>query len=288
MAKEIDIFQIDAFTKNAFQGNPAGVVYSDNLNENEKQLIAKEMNLSETAFISASKTADYRLQWFTPTKEVDLCGHATIASLHYLFENGMISNNQNISFETRSGIINCSIMNRKYFMQIPTPQLDEFDGCKEEILNALGIARVDVSDLPFILLDNGYLFISVNTLDALWKIKPDFNALNELSETKKEFFDVAVFTNETIEKESSAHLRFFAPYHGIYEDPVTGSACGPLLLVLIKLGLINNYIDDSVIVFEQGDFLNRKGRVGVKFNFSKNELTISGNAVTVMRGKLNL
>lgn len=288
MAKEIDIFQIDAFTKNAFQGNPAGVVYSDNLNENEKQLIAKEMNLSETAFISASKTADYRLQWFTPTKEVDLCGHATIASLHYLFENGMISNSQNISFETRSGIINCSITNRKYFMQIPTPQLDEFDGCKEEILNALGIARVDVSDLPFILLDNGYLFISVNTLDALWKIKPDFNALNELSETKKEFFDVAVFTNETIEKESSAHLRFFAPYHGIYEDPVTGSACGPLLLVLIKLGLINNYIDDSVIVFEQGDFLNRKGRVGVKFNFSKNELTISGNAVTVMRGKLNL
>lgn len=288
MAKEIDIFQIDAFTKNAFQGNPAGVVYSDNLNENEKQLIAKEMNLSETAFISASKTADYRLQWFTPTKEVDLCGHATIASLHYLFENGMISNNQNISFETRSGIINCSITNRKYFMQIPTPQLDEFDGCKEEILNALGIARVDVFDLPFILLDNGYLFISVNTLDALWKIKPDFNALNELSETKKEFFDVAVFTNETIEKESSAHLRFFAPYHGIYEDPVTGSACGPLLLVLIKLGLINNYIDDAVIVFEQGDFLNRKGRVGVKFNFSKNELTISGNAVTVMRGKLNL
>ena len=152
----------------------------------------------------------------------------------------------------------------------------------------MGIARVDVSDLPFILLDNGYLFISVNTLNALWKIKPDFNALNELSETKKEFFDVAVFTNETIEKESSAHLRFFAPYHGIYEDPVTGSACGPLLLVLIKLGLINNYIDDSVIVFEQGDFLNRKGRVGVKFNFSKNELTISGNAVTVMRGKLNL
>lgn len=288
MAKEIDIFQIDAFTKNVFQGNPAGVVYSDNLNENEKQLIAKEMNLSETAFISASKTADYRLQWFTPTKEVDLCGHATIASLHYLFENGMISNSQNISFETRSGRINCSITNLKYFMQIPTPQLDEFDGCKEEILNALGIARVDVSDLPFILLDNGYLFISVNTLDALWKIKPDFNALNELSETKKEFFDVAVFTNETIEKESSAHLRFFAPYHGIYEDPVTGSACGPLLLVLIKLGLINNYIDDSVIVFEQGDFLNRKGRVGVKFNFSKNELTISGNAVTVMRGKLNL
>ncbi len=71
-----------------FCGNPAGVTFSDSLSENEKQLIAKEMNLSETAFISKSNIADYKLQWFTPTKEVNLCGHATIASLHYLFEKG--------------------------------------------------------------------------------------------------------------------------------------------------------------------------------------------------------
>ena len=123
MAKEIEIFQIDAFTTEAFQGNPAGVTFSNNLTEIEKQLIAKEMNLSETAFISNSKIADYKLQWFTPTKEVKLCGHATIASLHYLFEKGIISENQNVSFETRSGIINCANKNGKYFMQIPIPQL---------------------------------------------------------------------------------------------------------------------------------------------------------------------
>ena len=162
MAKEIEIFQIDAFTSEAFNGNPAGVTISNDLSENEKQLIAKEMNLSETAFISKSKIADYKLQWFTPTKEVKLCGHATIASLHFLFEKQIISNNKKVTFETLSGIINCSIENGKYLMQIPIPQLNEFGGCKEEILNALGIDRVDVSDLPFIMFDNGYIFIAFN------------------------------------------------------------------------------------------------------------------------------
>ena len=287
MAKEIEIFQIDAFTTEAFNGNPAGVTLSNDLSENEKQLIAKEMNLSETAFISDSKIADYKLQWFTPAKEVNLCGHATIASLHFLFEKNLVSSQQHISFETLSGIINCACEDGKYFMQIPIPQLDEFAGCKEEILGAIGIDAVDVSDLPFILLDNGYLFISVNSLDAVWKIKPDYKKLKELSDIKKEFFDIAVYTTETIENDSSAHLRFFAPYHGIDEDPVTGSACGPLLLVLIKQGLIKDYIDDSVIKFEQGDVLNRMGRVEVRFNSKKNELLIAGNAVTVFKGKLS-
>ena len=148
MANKIEIFQIDAFTKEVFRGNPAGVTFTDSLNESEKQFIAKEMNLSETAFISHSQKADYKLQWFTPTKEVNLCGHATIASLHYLFEKGIISDNQKISFETLSGIINCSMENGNYIMQIPTPQLNEFSGCKEEILNALGINKVDISNLP--------------------------------------------------------------------------------------------------------------------------------------------
>jgi len=287
MAKEIEIFQIDAFTTKAFNGNPAGVTLSNDLSENEKQLIANEMNLSETAFISDSKIADYKLQWFTPAKEVNLCGHATIASLHFLFEKNLISNRQNISFETISGIINCANEVGKYFMQIPTPQLYGFDGCIEEILDALVIDRTDVSDLPFILLDNGYLFISVNSLNALWQIKPDYKKLKEISNNKKEFFDIAVYTTDTIEKDSSAHLRFFAPYHGIDEDPVTGSACGPLLLVLIKQRLIKDYIDDSYIKFEQGDVLNRRGRVEVRFNSKKNELLIAGNAVTVFKGKLS-
>ncbi|MFZ2323143.1 MAG: PhzF family phenazine biosynthesis protein [Ignavibacteriaceae bacterium] len=286
MASEIEIYQIDAFTTEIFRGNPAGVTYNKFLTEIEKQLIAREMNLSETAFISPSKIADYKLQWFTPTKEDKLCGHATIASLHYLFEKEIIKENQQINFETLSGIIRCSVKNGKYLMQIPIPQLNNFNGCKEEILDALEIERTDVSDLSFILLSNGYLFIKVNSLKTLWNIKPDFKRLKNLSDTKKEFFDLAVFTTETVDSSSSAHLRFFAPFHGIDEDPVTGSACGPLLLVLLKLGLINNYIDDKIVFFEQGNLLNRNGRVGVQYNSLTGELFISGNAVTVLSGKL--
>lgn len=288
MISEVEIYQIDAFTKETFSGNPAGVTFVNGLSEKQKQSIAREMNLSETAFISESKNADYKLQWFTPTKEVDLCGHATIASLHFLYEKNIIKENQFINFETLSGIIKCYTKDRRYFMQIPTPDLQIFSGCTEEILEALNTNRTNVCNSPFILLNNGYLFIQVDSVKSLWEISPDFKALKGLSDSKKEFFDIAVFTIETIDNNSSAQVRFFAPFHGINEDPVTGSACGPLLLVLKKLSLLTNYSNNEIIYFEQGDILNRKGRVGVQFNEVNNELFISGNAVTVLKGKLYL
>jgi len=288
MESKLEFYQIDAFTNERFKGNPAAVIYSDTLAEEQMQLIAREMNLSETAFISKSDNADYKLRWFTPAKEVDLCGHATIASLHYLSETKKNELKKTLTFETRSGILNCSFDRDKYLMQIPVPQLLEFTSCIEEVLSYLSINRTDVSDLPFIILDNGYLFIGVSSLNALWKLKPDFKSLKDLSINKKEFFDIAVFTTETVDKGSSAHLRFFAPYHGIDEDPVTGSACGPLLLVLQRLGLINDYRDDTKLIFEQGDVLNRKGRVTTIFNALNNKLIISGNAITMAKGTIYL
>ena len=87
MAKNYKIFQIDAFTENPFEGNSAGVMFNDNFSAEQMQKIAREMNLAETAFLSPSQKADYKLQWFTPAVEVQLCGHATIASLHFLHEN---------------------------------------------------------------------------------------------------------------------------------------------------------------------------------------------------------
>lgn len=288
MESKLEFYQIDAFTNERFKGNPAAVIYSDTLAEEQMQLIAREMNLSETAFISKSDNADYKLRWFTPAKEVDLCGHATIASLHYLSETKKNELKKTLTFETRSGILICSFDHDKYLMQIPVPELLEFTGCIEEVLSYLSINRTDVSDLPFIILDNGYLFIGVSSLNALWKLKPDFKSLKDLSINKKEFFDITVFTTETVDKGSSAHLRFFAPYHGIDEDPVTGSACGPLLLVLQRLGLINNYRDDTKLIFEQGDVLNRKGRVTTIFNALNNKLIISGNAITIAKGTIYL
>ncbi|MHB1687578.1 MAG: PhzF family phenazine biosynthesis protein [Ignavibacteriaceae bacterium] len=288
MEKVIKIFQIDAFADKAFEGNPAGVTFGDGLTGAEMQSIAKEMNLSETAFLSKSDKANYNLRWFTPSVEVDLCGHATIASLHFLNENDLIKNNQWINFETRSGILKCKMEAGRYFMQIPIYESKTFNGNAKAVKNALGIDEKEFDEkFPFVLLENGYLYIYLKTIEAISKIKPSYKELLIISDNGNYFTAVVPYTLETIDKGSFAHLRFFGPYYGIDEDPVTGSANGPLLLVLKKLGLIKNIKDEISLSFEQGDFVNRRGRIGVTFSQSKDELFISGKAVTVIKGEMN-
>ena len=287
MGKQIEIYQIDAFTGKSFEGNPAGVTFGDNLNKSEMQKIAREMNLAETAFLSKSANADYNLRWFTPAVEVELCGHATIASLHFLSEKNLLKNNTNIKFETRSGILNCKAEDGFYYMQIPVFSMKEFESNKKEIINALNIDPGSLDEnVPFIIVENGYLYIYVQDLQALHGLQPDFRALKHLTKSKNEFNCVVVFTLETIDKDSFAHSRFFAPYYGIDEDPVTGSANGPFILVLKRLGFIKNPGNEITLVFEQGDVLGRRGRVRVRFNQANNELYISGQAVTVLKGAL--
>lgn len=285
MAKKINIFQIDAFTDKPFGGNPAGVTFADELGKNEMQLIAKEMNLAETAFISKSDKADYHLRWFTPAVEVELCGHATIASLHFLNENNLLKNGQEIYFDTLSGKLKCRFENNRYFMQVPVYSMEEYRNSNDELINCLGLDKDDVdNNVPSILAGNGYLYICVKSLKALHNIKPDFKKLRRLNEPGGQC--IAVYTLETIDKESFAHSRFFAPYFGIDEDPVTGSMNGPLILVLLKAGLVENKTESLSLTFEQGDVLKRKGRVGVTYNSRINELYISGNAVTIFKAEM--
>jgi len=288
MKKLIDVCQIDAFTDEPFRGNPAGVVYSDELSTEKMQLIAREFNVSETAFISKSNDADFNLRWFTPTVEVKLCGHATVASIHYLLQQGIIQENSFITFKTLSGILKCSSKNGIHSLSIPIPELKIFEGNKQEIIKALnGEKAINAEKFPFILDDGGYLYISVSSLTDLMNIKSNFRELLDLSIARKGYDAFTLFTTETIEKDNQAHLRFFTPYYGIDEDPVTGSANGPLLLVLRKLGLIEENTEGNTYTFEQGDVLGRKGRVNVSYSPSKNELTISGKAVTVFKGELS-
>ena len=286
--KELEsVYQVDAFTKEPFNGNSAAIVFGYDLSDDEMKQIANEMNLSETAFITSSEKADYKLRWFTPAVEVELCGHATIASIHYLTERGIIKNNSSVTFETLSGIINCRTENGKYFMQIPVPKFEKFQGNLNDALNALGL-KVDDLDTSYspILQNNGNLFIYVKKLNVIGNLKPNFTELVRLSTEEKEFMEVTVFSLETIEKDNHAHLRFFAPYYGINEDPVTGSANGPLLMALRKLDLVEQDTENKIFKFEQGDFVNRKGRINVTYSPLKEELFISGNAVTVLRGEL--
>lgn len=282
-----DVYQIDAFTNKPFNGNSAAVILSDELSTENMQQIAKEMNLSETAFISSSDKADFKLKWFTPTIEVELCGHATIASLHYLAEREIIGKNSNVSFETLSGVLECRVDEDDYYMKLPVPEFKEFESEKSGILDVLGIKLNELDNhYPFLLQDNGDLFIYIKSLDVIKNLKPNFKELVKLSKEKGEFTEVTVFSTETIDEKNDAHLRFFAPYYGIDEDPVTGSANGPLLLVLRKLGLVESNTEDKIFTFEQGDFLGREGRVKVKYSPHNNELIIAGNAVTILKGEL--
>jgi PhzF family phenazine biosynthesis protein len=287
MKKIDDVFQIDAFTNEPFMGNSAGVVFADDLIDEEMQLIARELNVSETAFISRSDKADFNLRWFTPKVEVKLCGHATIASMHYLAELGKINSDSVVTFNTLSGILNCKRKNDLYYLDLPTPTIEIFKGNKEEILKALSLKDESINiEHPFLITDKSYLFIQVRSLEELKKITPDFHSLRRLTEQKKEFEAVTVFTTYTFEDTNSAHLRFFAPAFGIDEDPVTGSANGPLLPVLIELEQINKDTEGKTFIFEQGDFIGRKGRVFVTYSQNENKLSIAGNAITVLRGEL--
>lgn len=286
MKKPIKVFQIDSFTTNAFEGNPAGVVMDDSLTADEMQKIAKEMNLSETAFLQKSDKADYSLRWFTPTVEVDLCGHATIASIHYLKEMNLLENNSDLTFDTRSGVLQCRREDDLYLMQIPVPELEDYEDNKKEILDALNITDYSsTKDYPFVITNDGILYININSYSNLKKLKPDFDKVFKLSENFSEIKVITVYSTETIEENSSAHLRFFAPYYGINEDPVTGSANGPLLMVMRHLGIIEDS-DDEFVTFEQGDIIGRKGRVKVIYSPVSNLLRIAGNAVTVLKGEL--
>ncbi len=287
MKKLNDVWQIDAFTDKPFRGNSAGVVYSDELTKEEMQLIAREFNVSETAFLSKSGEADFNLQWFSPTVEVKLCGHATIASIHYLKQIGIIQDNSSITFKTLSGILKGSTKNGIHSLNLPVPELKKFEGNKAEIIKALnGEEVINPEKFPFILDNGGYLYIHISSLNELMNLKPDYKSLMDLSSARKGYDAFTLFTTETIEEDNHAHLRFFTPFYGIDEDPVTGSANGPLLLVLRYLGLIEENTEGKTYTFEQGDVLGRKGRINVSFSPSKNQLSISGKAVTVFKGEL--
>lgn len=287
MGNEIEIYQIDAFTKKTFCGNSAGVTFGDNLKDEVKQKIAKEMNLAETAFLSKSGKADFRLQWFTPTVEVKLCGHATIASLHFLKEHSLLKNGQTITFDTRSGILKCRMEDDKYFMQIPLYSMQNYEGERKEIFSALGITEANLAEnIPMVLLENTNLYICIKSLEELKNISPNFKDLVKISEQNKKIGGFALFTLQTIEDSNFAHSRYFVPYWGVDEDPVTGSVNGPLLMVLKHLNLVTDEQMTNGLVFEQGDFMDRSGRVGVKFFPQENELYILGDAVTVIKGEM--
>jgi trans-2,3-dihydro-3-hydroxyanthranilate isomerase len=299
---------VDAFTKKAFAGNPAGVVLDANgLTDTQMQLIAREMNLSETAFILPATIPDANLQirWFTNMNEVNLCGHATIASFHALAEEGMEGMRTNgqhyFRLQTKSGILAVRVEKNFYGtaveFELPTPQFKIKKKIGSAFLNAIGLSAKDLrKDLPVV--SDSYVYLPVRNLAIITKLTPEYQKLrHELGKLKMQ--GVCVFSLETREKNSAVHSRFFAPNYGIDEDPVTGSANGPLGFYLQKyaipkgLPVVCRKMTDGRVEFigEQGDEIDRTGRVKIRLHVKRNDIediAIAGDAVTILDATITI
>lgn len=260
----LSILQVDAFTDVTFMGNPAAVcVLSSAQEEQWMQRVAQEMNLSETAFLHPQGEG-YSLRWFTPTVEVDLCGHATLASAHVLWMEGHLPVNQEAHFYTRSGVLTATRQGEWIELNFPET-LCETTIAPPDLLESLGLTTaVYVGKNRF-----DYL-VEIESDATLHDLKPDFQRLRTIPARG------IIVTSVSSRAEFDFVSRFFAPGSGIDEDPVTGSAhccLGPYWRD--RLG------KDKFLAYQD----SARGGV-VKVECRGDRILLQGQAVTVLRGEL--
>ena len=185
--KKIEVQIINAFVDNEQGGNPAGVVLNaDNLTNEKKLKIASKVGLSETAFVSKSKMADFKLDFFTPTRQIAHCGHATIATFSYLSQLGVIKNKLS-SKETIDGTREILIQGNVAFMEQKTPSYIDVEDHKEKFLNSLGLTNdclLPNAPISIVNTGNSFLIIPVLDVDILKNIHPNFELIKQISEKK--------------------------------------------------------------------------------------------------------
>ena len=288
------IYLVDAFTTEPDKGNRDGVVFdADHLSDDQMQAIAAFANVSETAFILSSdnpETHDIHIRYFTPTKEVPICGHATIAAHFLRAQQEHITQGRVIS-KTGAGILPVDIQNdtdhTKVTMTQGTPEMGEIiNGTnKEELLDFLGLKPSELMpDLPIQIASTGHskVMIPIKEQDKLHSLSPDQSALADLSE-KIGCNGYFVFSIENDDAPYKTHGRMFAPAIGIEEDPVTGNANGPAGLYMAYYGILA--FDDTCKYHGiQGEAIGKPGVVEVnvtKENDNIVQIQIAGTAVEV-------
>jgi PhzF family phenazine biosynthesis protein len=206
------VYQVDAFRAEPFLGNPAGVcVLATAPSEDWMQRVAREMNLAETAFLTRRTDGDFHLRWFTPKTEVKLCGHATLASAHLLWERGLLEAAKPARFHTLSGLLSAERNGELITLDFPAKPAQAAEAVSG-LLEALGTSAVYVGLSEF-----DYL-VEIESAKALRSLKPDFERLRQ--------FPVrgVIVTARSDDVRFDFMSRFFAPAVGVDEDPVTGSA----------------------------------------------------------------
>ena len=284
------VVQVDAFTNEPFSGNPAAVCVTDEpLADGLMQAIAAEMNLSETAFLyplenrpsengpSENSPIDggFSLRWFTPTVEVDLCGHATLASAHVLWREGHLGSADTARFQTRSGWLSARQKADGWIeMDFPSQPVRDTHVMPQLIKSLCcqgNIRSVTKSSVNYL--------VEVHSEDALRAMTPDFDEMKKLP------VQGVIVTAAANSEDYDFVSRFFGPSVGINEDPVTGSAHTSLAPYW------QARLDKSVMLAQQVS--ERGGVIRVECvddaeDAEKNRVLISGQAVVTLKGELQL
>ncbi len=299
--KTYRIYQVDAFTKTKFEGNPAGVVANaDGLSDDQMQSIARELNNAETAFILSPTAPDHDvwIRFFTPTTEVPTCGHATI-SAHYVraLENDLTT--CRVQQRIGIGILPVDIVYDKgdfsVVMTQGTPDVSDILSArhKRAIVDALGLSAADLdAQLPMQIASTGHakVMVGIKSRDKLNELQPDLTRLTQISK-QIECNGYFVFTLDNPNADILSYGRMFAPAIGIPEDPVTGNANGPLGAYLGHHNFFGR--NDGSILFKgkQGEAIGRPGIVTVRVEIDKGRpisVQVRGDAVIAFRTEMTI
>jgi PhzF family phenazine biosynthesis protein len=264
MMPRVHCLQIDAFTSRPFSGNPAAVCLLDREQDSGwMQSVAAEMNHSETAFVRRLGD-EFELRWFTPAVEVALCGHATLAAAHALWQEKIVGDANPIRFRTKSGILAAARKGDSIELDFPATRAERAEP-PEGLIEALGIRPVYVGRTKF------DFVLAVETDAEIRSLKPDFRKLERV-ETRG-----VIVTSVSHDPRYDFVSRFFAPAAGIDEDPVTGSAhCCLAPFWRDRLG------KDTLTGYQA----SARGGV-VQVRVAADRVILGGQAVTVWRGELS-
>ncbi|NDI34481.1 PhzF family phenazine biosynthesis protein [Chengkuizengella sediminis] len=269
------VYILSAFTHNSNGGNEAGVVLdTDQLEKREMKLIARKLGFSETAFIFSSTSTDFKVRYFTPKEEVDICGHATVAAFSLMNQKGLIDAG-NFKIETKAGILNVEVYpNGKVFLEQNKPSfLDVISA--QEITNSLCINKEDlIPHFPIQIVSTGLkdIIVPVNNLQVLQEMNPNMDEITNISE-KYGVTGYHVFTLETIHNLSTAHCRNFAPLHDIPEESATGTSNAALVCYLTKYNRLMGRQDKQTFSMEQGYTMQKPSEIIIHISNLQGEIS---------------
>lgn len=269
---KIDVYTLDSFAKTKKGGNPAGVVLNaDLLSEEEMKKIAALVGFSETAFVLQSNVADYKVRFFTPSEEVELCGHATIALFYAMAKLHFITEGK-YKQETKAGILDIEIQkDNLIMMNQPIPIFSEMIE-KYEVADSLNISATQISeDLNVQIVSTGLrdIMVPVKSIEILEAIRPDMNKIKEISE-KYHAVGYHVFALDSFYG-ANACCRNFAPLYDIPEESATGTSNGALGCYLYHYGKIKEEQAEH-LVFEQGYFMKKPSEIRVALMVKEREI----------------